>query len=117
MLPAERKIPSEMSRDGPSDSTPQSLVEAALRLFGLKGYDATSIREIASEAKANVASIGYHFGGKDGLRRACAEQVAATIRRIRNAAFAEGLDPCAIDARRGPRAAAWLRCPRSCLSS
>jgi AcrR family transcriptional regulator len=70
-----------------ADGTRQSLIEAGLRLFGTKGFDAASIREIAREAGANVAAIGYHFGGKDGLRRACAEQVASTIRSFTTAAF------------------------------
>ncbi len=99
MLRARRNNPPQSSQgEPPADSTPQSLVEAGLRLFGLKGYDATSIREIAGEAKANVASIGYHFGGKDGLRRACAEHVAATIRVFASAAFAEGPDPSQLNA-------------------
>ena len=75
------------------DATRQSLVEAGLRLFGLKGYEGASIRDIAGEAKTNIASIGYHFGGKDGLRRACAEHVAATIRGIASAALAGAPPP------------------------
>jgi AcrR family transcriptional regulator len=75
------------------DATRQSLVEAGLRLFGLKGYEGASIRDIAGEAKTNIASIGYHFGGKDGLRRACAEHVAATIRSIASAALASAPPP------------------------
>jgi AcrR family transcriptional regulator len=76
-----------------ADATRQSLVEAGLRLFGLKGYDGASIRDIAGEAKTNIASIGYHFGGKDGLRRACAEHVAATIRGIAATALAGAPPP------------------------
>lgn len=55
------------------------LVAAGLRLFGQKGFAATSTREIAAAAGTNVASIAYHFGGKDGLRRACGQEV---IRRV-----------------------------------
>jgi len=75
------------------DATRQSLIEAGLRLFGLKGYEGASIRDIAGEARTNIASIGYHFGGKDGLRRACAEHVAATIRGIASAALAGAPPP------------------------
>ena len=60
----------------PQDSTPAegtalALVEAATELFGKKGYAATSTREVAALAGTNVASIAYHFGGKEGLRQAC----------------------------------------------
>lgn len=57
-------------------------------MFGRKGYDATSIREIANAAKANLASIGYHFGGKEGLRRACAEHVSRFMGSVIAAGFA-----------------------------
>ena len=38
-----------------------------MRGFGEKGFAATSIREIAALAGSNIASISYHFGGKEGL--------------------------------------------------
>lgn len=64
------------------DQTRMALLMAALRLFGTKGVDATSTREIAAAANANIASIAYHFGGKDGLRLACAEMVATRIQAV-----------------------------------
>ena len=71
-----------------SDATRQALVEAALDGFGVKGYEGTSTRNIARAAKTNIASIAYHFGGKEGLRRACAEFVVATIRSVADAVLA-----------------------------
>lgn len=65
-----------------SEQTRAALVAAGLRLFGRYGFEATPIRDIAGEAKANVASIAYHFGSKDGLRLACAEAVAARMRAV-----------------------------------
>lgn len=47
--------------------TRERLVRAALSAFGRDGYDSVSIRRIAAAASANVASINYHFGGKEGL--------------------------------------------------
>lgn len=46
------------------------LVDAGLRLFAQKGYQQTSIREVALAAQVNVAAISYYFGDKAGLYRA-----------------------------------------------
>ena len=64
------------------DETRAALVAAALKLLGDKGFEATSTREIAAAAGVNVAMIAYHFGGKDGLRLACADFVADRMRQI-----------------------------------
>src|SRR5690606_5307344 len=40
---------------------------AAERLFATKGFDGTSVRDIAHEANVNVAMINYYFGSKDKL--------------------------------------------------
>jgi AcrR family transcriptional regulator len=60
--------------------TREALIRAGLELFGRNGFDASSIREIAQTAGVNSAGIAYHFGGKGGLRRACAEAIVATMR-------------------------------------
>jgi AcrR family transcriptional regulator len=47
------------------------LLMTAERLFGTRGIDAVSLREIASEADAaNTHAVQYHFGSKDGLMSA-----------------------------------------------
>ncbi|TGQ22443.1 TetR family transcriptional regulator, partial [Mesorhizobium sp. M00.F.Ca.ET.216.01.1.1] len=65
-----------------ADQTRAALVHAALKLFGRQGFDGTSTREIAAEAKANIGSIAYHFGGKEGLRAAAADYIVETIQGI-----------------------------------
>lgn len=62
--------------------TRASLIQAALRQFGRDGFAAASTRSIAAEAGTNISSIAYHFGGKDGLRLACADFVAARVGRV-----------------------------------
>ncbi|TCP44366.1 CerR family C-terminal domain-containing protein [Rhodovulum marinum] len=59
--------------------TRNSLVEAAIHLFGHRGFGQTSTRELAARAGTNIASIAYHFGGKAGLHAASAREVAARI--------------------------------------
>lgn len=63
----------------PPEGTRRALIDAGIRLFGSQGFAATSIRQLATEAGANVAAIAYHFGGKDGLRLACAEEFGRRI--------------------------------------
>jgi AcrR family transcriptional regulator len=65
-----------------SEQTRQALVYAALRLFGEKGFDGASTRDIAALANANIGSIAYHFGGKEGLRAACAAFIVETARAL-----------------------------------
>ncbi|MBZ9989604.1 CerR family C-terminal domain-containing protein [Mesorhizobium sp. BH1-1-5] len=81
-----------------ADQTRAALVHAALKLFGRQGFDGTSTREIAAEAKANIGSIAYHFGGKEGLRAAAADFIVDTIQGIAGQALggaqaAPPLDP------------------------
>jgi AcrR family transcriptional regulator len=51
-------------------NTRRELLEAAGALFAEKGYQNTTVREICLLANVNLASISYHFGGKEGLYRA-----------------------------------------------
>ena len=71
---------SQVSKD--ADGTRQALIRAGLDLFGRNGFDATSTREIARAAHVNSAGIAYHFGGKDGLRTACAEAVTTRVQAV-----------------------------------
>jgi AcrR family transcriptional regulator len=49
--------------------TRDRLLDEAERLFGERGIPEVSLREITSAADANIASVNYHFGSKDGLVR------------------------------------------------
>lgn len=51
----------------PDVSTRERLIQSAERLFARRGFDGVSVRDIASDAKANSALVGYYFGGKEGL--------------------------------------------------
>ncbi len=72
------------SRQPPSSAqlTRAALIRAGLKLFGANGFEGTSTRDIAALAKANIGSIAYHFGGKEGLRAACADYIVALMRGI-----------------------------------
>lgn len=48
-------------------STQEKIVYSATQLFLEKGYDRTSVRDIASKAKINVALMNYYFRSKEIL--------------------------------------------------
>jgi len=48
----------------------QEILEAAIGLFARKGFSATGVREIAQQAKVNIAMISYYFGSKRGILEA-----------------------------------------------
>lgn len=66
----------------PQHATATQLVAAGLHLFGRDGFEATSTRAISARAKTNISSLAYHFGGKDGLRIACADAVATAVGQV-----------------------------------
>ncbi|MEM9348864.1 MAG: CerR family C-terminal domain-containing protein [Pseudomonadota bacterium] len=65
--------------DGRSEATRQALLDAAVKLFGEKGYENSTVRDLISEADVNLAAINYHFGGKEGLRYAAIDHIACKI--------------------------------------
>jgi AcrR family transcriptional regulator len=55
-------------------SSKDRLLRGALTCIAQQGYAATSSRDIAKAAGANVASINYHFGSKKALVNAALSQ-------------------------------------------
>ena len=47
--------------------TKTRILDAAEKLFGEKGFDTTSLRDITAEADVNLAAVNYHFQSKDSL--------------------------------------------------
>ncbi|MCM2280658.1 MAG: TetR family transcriptional regulator [Bdellovibrionaceae bacterium] len=54
-------------------STKDALIAAGSRVFSEKGYEGATVKDLADEAGVNVSLVSYHFGGKEGLYRACLE--------------------------------------------
>ncbi|WP_174912101.1 TetR/AcrR family transcriptional regulator [Burkholderia diffusa] len=59
--------------------TRESLIRFAARTFGMQGYSATTMRNIADQAGIEAASIYYHFSSKEELVEAVMEQGAERI--------------------------------------
>lgn len=58
----------------------EHIINAAIDLFAEKGFEGTSIRDLASKADVNVAMINYYFGSKEKLFEALVEMKASTTR-------------------------------------
>jgi TetR/AcrR family transcriptional regulator, regulator of cefoperazone and chloramphenicol sensitivity len=73
------------------------LLDAAARLFAERGYARVTVRDICKKARANVAAVNYHFGGKDGLYRAVMRHAMETMQATTEAAREAGRDLPAAD--------------------
>jgi AcrR family transcriptional regulator len=58
------------------DETRRRIIDAAIRLFGERGFEGASTRDIAKLAGVNAPALQYYFDNKEGLYRACAEYIA-----------------------------------------
>lgn len=65
--------------DASSLGSDQLLLRAAIEAFGLRGLEGASTRDIAKAANKPMSAITYHFGGKEGLYKACAQHIADSI--------------------------------------
>lgn len=60
------------------------IMEAAVELFSKKGFEGTSMRDLASEAGVNLAMINYYFGSKEGLLEEVLQYNASYMTNILN---------------------------------
>lgn len=67
-------------RSAETDLTAKAQIrDTALRLFARDGFDAVSVRRIATEAGVSPGLVLHHFGSKAGLRQAVDEYVIASF--------------------------------------
>lgn len=64
--------------------------DAALALFGARGYAASSVRAIAAQAGVSAALIIHHFGTKEALRAVCDEYIVDEIMGRKSSLGASG---------------------------
>ena len=48
-------------------ATRAAILKAAKKIFAAKGFDAATVRDICTEAGANIALVSRYFGSKSGL--------------------------------------------------
>lgn len=88
MIPKKRIGKTAESKSAPAveEDARTRLIDAAIVLFADKGYEGTSVRDLAKTARVNVAAVSYHFGSKDALYtealRACLAPCAEMRERM-----------------------------------
>ena len=60
-------VPGQKNRDMDYSEKQVQIIEAAEKLFAAKGFNGTSVRDIADTAGVNLAMISYYFGSKEKL--------------------------------------------------
>ncbi|HEY0865864.1 MAG TPA: TetR family transcriptional regulator [Fimbriimonas sp.] len=71
-----------MRRTLDPERTREQVLAAAKRLFAEKGYNATSINDIADVARVTKSLVLYHFGSKEALWQAAFTSSAAPILQL-----------------------------------
>ncbi len=77
-------LPEPLLLEDPMEALPptaQRILAAAQRLLADGGFEALRLSAIAAEAGESKASIGYHFGNKDGLVTALVDSLAHDANR------------------------------------
>ncbi|HUR33766.1 MAG TPA: CerR family C-terminal domain-containing protein, partial [Vicinamibacterales bacterium] len=88
--PRARRTPARATAPVPDRETRARLLDEARKLFAAQGFRRVTVREICTAARANVAAINYHFGGKRGLYREVLDAAIAVMQESTERARAAG---------------------------
>ncbi len=61
------------------EETRARIVAAALKMFGERGFEAASTRDIATGAGVNAPALQYYFDNKEGVFVACVEHIVERV--------------------------------------
>ena len=67
----------------------EQLIAVARRLFAERGFDATSVEEVAARAQVSKPVVYEHFGGKEGLYAVVVDREITTISAAISSAIAD----------------------------
>ncbi len=67
------------SRSEKRDATRRALLEAALNVFGEKGYHASAVDDIVSRAGRSKGAAYFHFPSKEAIFRSLVRELAAML--------------------------------------
>lgn len=61
------------------EETRARIITAALKMFGERGFDGASTRDIATAAGVNAPALQYYFDSKEGVFLACVQDIMARL--------------------------------------
>jgi TetR/AcrR family transcriptional regulator, regulator of cefoperazone and chloramphenicol sensitivity len=64
------------------DQTRQRIILAAMQLFGERGFEGATTRDIAAAADVNAPALQYYFDNKEGVYLACIEYIIDDVRAM-----------------------------------
>ena len=72
--------------------TREQILDAAWELFAERGFEDVSVRDVTTAAGVNLASVSYHFGGKEGLIQETVKRCMNPINQYRLRLLGEALE-------------------------
>ena len=72
------------------EETRRRIVDAAMEVFASEGFARASTRRIAAMAGVNPPALQYYFDSKEGLHRACGEQIVGHCTTVMQPAMDSG---------------------------
>src|SRR5215470_11577132 len=69
------------------------LIDVARAVFAKRGYEATSVEEIAAKAKVSKPIVYEHFGGKEGLYAVLVDREMEHVVQLISDAIGSGTPP------------------------
>ena len=88
-LCSQAVVARRLSRAESQARTRRALIDAAGFLFGKRGYDATSVDEIAARAAVTRGAVYANFAGKEDLLVAVVERAGAVMEDMADTYFAD----------------------------
>lgn len=73
-----------MQREERSERSRRQVLDAALELFSHRGYRATTVRDIAAEAKVSTGNVYHHFPDKETIFRTLLDEFSRVTVTKRN---------------------------------
>ena len=70
-----------MAKHQPEDVRRRQILDAAKRCFIAKGLDATTMRDVAKEARLSLGGIYFHYASKADIFRAICNETYGTVLR------------------------------------
>jgi TetR/AcrR family transcriptional regulator len=74
---------------GSGEARKRRLLDEAIRQFGQKGFDGTSLDAVATAAGVRKQTLLYYFPTKDALLESCVHEVSARVAERLNSALAQ----------------------------